>query len=77
MVQNIKAMRRNGDIPKDVSIVRDIVNKEIKIYTDAGRVQRPVFIVENNKMKIKKSHIKRLQMNPRDPGYIDFNYLLK
>lgn len=90
LVRNFRAMRRIGDVPKDLSIVRDIVNKEVKIYTDAGRVQRPIFIVENNKLKIKKNHIRRLSKDTKlrinktkeskegkDKALIDFNDLLK
>ena len=54
-------MRRNLDIPKEVSIVKDTQSKEIRIYTDARRVQRPLFIVENNKLKIKQSLINELK----------------
>lgn len=32
-------------IPIEVSINFDFVNKEIRIYTDAGRCMRPLFIV--------------------------------
>jgi DNA-directed RNA polymerase II subunit RPB2 len=32
-------------IPIEVSINLDFVNKEIRIYTDAGRCMRPLFIV--------------------------------
>jgi hypothetical protein len=31
-------MRRSNRIPKEYSIVRDIDKREIKIYTDGGRV---------------------------------------
>lgn len=41
-------MRRSYTIPKEISIVRDINNKEIRFFTDNGRVQRPLFIVENS-----------------------------
>lgn len=55
LVKSIKDMRRSQTIPKEISIVRDIYTKEIKFFTDAGRVQRPLFIVEDNKLKIKKA----------------------
>lgn len=48
LVKNIKDMRRTYTIPKEISIVRDIYTKEIKFFTDSGRVQRPLFIVENS-----------------------------
>ena len=40
--------------------MRDIYAKEIKFFTDAGRVQRPLFIVENNSLRIKKNTIPEL-----------------
>ncbi|EAR95419.1 DNA-directed RNA polymerase II protein (macronuclear) [Tetrahymena thermophila SB210] len=44
------------------SIVRDIINKEIRIYTDQGRGMRPVFTVQEicegkNRLKITKSKL--------------------
>lgn len=48
LVREIKEMRRSYTIPKEISIVRDINNKEIRFFTDNGRVQRPLFIVENS-----------------------------
>jgi len=57
LVRSIKGLRRNYEIPKEISIVRDITNKEIRFYTDAGRVQRPLFITENGKILLKKGHI--------------------
>lgn len=53
-------MRRDSTLPEEISIVRDIRTKEIRFLTDAGRVQRPLFIVEHNKLKIKKTHIQRI-----------------
>ena len=50
-------MRRQYAIAKEISIVRDIYGKEIRFLTDSGRVQRPLFIVDNNRLKIKKDHI--------------------
>lgn len=57
MVVSLRIARQNGDIPEEVSIVRDIIQREIKIYTDAGRMLRPLFNVENNKIKLKKSQM--------------------
>lgn len=36
-------------MPEEVSIVRDITNKEIRIFTDAGRICRPLYIVDEEK----------------------------
>lgn len=43
-----------------MSIVRDIQSNEIRILTDQGRVQRPCFIVENNRLKITKHDVKMI-----------------
>lgn len=57
LVESLRDMRRSLRVPKEVSIVRDFLNKEIRFYTDAGRIQRPLFIVEENKIKLKSEHI--------------------
>jgi DNA-directed RNA polymerase II subunit RPB2 len=38
LVEDIIEMRRKYTIPKEISIVRDIGKREIKFFTDAGRV---------------------------------------
>ena len=47
LVSSMKDLRRRHEIPSEISIVRDIANKEVRMFTDAGRVQRPLFIVKN------------------------------
>lgn len=42
-------------------MVRDIRDREIRIYTDAGRVCRPLLIVEKQKLALKKKHIDQLK----------------
>jgi DNA-directed RNA polymerase II subunit RPB2 len=54
-------MRRSGHIKGEVSIVRDIRERELRLFTDAGRVCRPLFIVdEDQSLRIKREHIDRL-----------------
>lgn len=53
----LKRLRRSGRISSEVSLVRDIGNKEIRILTDEGRIARPLFQVANNKLIINQSHI--------------------
>jgi len=57
----LRGLRRSGGLSKDFSIVRDITNKEIRIFSDAGRLQRPVFIVEGTSLNIKRSHLQQLR----------------
>jgi len=60
LLNDIRTARRQNSLPKEYSIVRDIEKKEIKIYTDAGRVQRAMFIVEDNQMMIRKKHVEMI-----------------
>lgn len=58
LVQTMKNLRRRGDISPEITIVRDIREQEFKILTDAGRVYRPLFVVENgSELKLQKEHV--------------------
>lgn len=57
LIKSIKEIRRRQDLPSEISIVRDILNKEIRFFTDGGRVMRPLFIVEDSQILLKKGHI--------------------
>ncbi|KAI1408354.1 DNA-dependent RNA polymerase II beta subunit [Hypoxylon sp. FL1857] len=46
LVRDIQALRRANQIPSEVSLVRDIRDREFKIFSDAGRVMRPLFVVQ-------------------------------
>jgi len=60
LVKTLRSLRRSEDISAEVSVVRDIQAKELRIYCDPGRCCRPIFIVEDQKLKIRKSHIRKL-----------------
>ncbi|KAF8516141.1 DNA-dependent RNA polymerase II second largest subunit [Hysterangium stoloniferum] len=66
LVKTIKKLRRKDDISPEVSVVRDIRERELRLYTDAGRVCRPLFIVENQQLMIQKKHVRWLQQGHRD-----------
>jgi len=58
----LRKLRRQMDIiVSEVSIVHDISNREMKFYTDAGRISRPLLIVEKQKLLLKKKHIDMLK----------------
>ncbi|OTA90419.1 hypothetical protein M434DRAFT_78013 [Hypoxylon sp. CO27-5] len=46
LVKDIQALRRANQIPAEVSLIRDIRDREFKIFSDAGRVMRPLFVVQ-------------------------------
>jgi DNA-directed RNA polymerase II subunit RPB2 len=58
LVHTIKKLRRCGDISAEVSVVRDVRERELRIFTDAGRVCRPLFIVEEDmNLALKRHHL--------------------
>ncbi|XP_071485515.1 DNA-directed RNA polymerase II subunit RPB2 [Diadema setosum] len=62
LMNTLKKLRRQMDIiVSEVSMVRDIREREIRIFTDAGRICRPLLIVENQKLLLKKRHINMLK----------------
>ncbi|CAK4076589.1 unnamed protein product [Aphanomyces euteiches] len=61
LVKTLRSLRRCVDIDAEVSVIRDLMQKELRIYTDAGRVCRPLFIVENNRLLLQKQHVVKLQ----------------
>lgn len=61
LVDTFRSLRRMVDIDAEVSIVRDISQKEVRIYTDAGRICRPLFVVQDQQLAIKRHHILQLQ----------------
>merc|ERR550534_182841 len=62
LMTTLRKLRRQMDIiVSEVSMVRDIQDREIRIYTDAGRICRPLLIVENLKLLLKKRHIDQLK----------------
>nr|VDD04374.1 unnamed protein product [Brassica rapa] len=63
LVKTLRLLRRSvsNGINTEVSVVRDIRLKELRIYTDYGRCSRPLFIVDNQRLLIKKNDIYALQ----------------
>ena len=61
IVEKIKLYRRNGLIPIYTSVTFDIGQNTVFIYTDAGRICRPIFYrdIETGKMSFEKESIKR------------------
>ena len=46
LVEKLRSFRREGNISHEISVIRDIKEKELRLQTDAGRVCRPLFVVE-------------------------------
>ena len=57
----MRHFRRIGVIHPHVSIAFHISSKEIVIHTEAGRVTRPLIIIENRKSRFTPEIIKRIK----------------
>ncbi|PLB49620.1 DNA-dependent RNA polymerase II RPB140 [Aspergillus steynii IBT 23096] len=68
LVHTMQVLRHKSLISHEVSLIRDIREREFKIFTDAGRVCRPLFVVDNDpssencgSLVLNKDHIRRLE----------------
>lgn len=61
VIEGLKELRRSLEIDKEMSIVKDVVERELRIFCDGGRVCRPLFTVKNNKLSIKRDHIRMIE----------------
>jgi len=53
IVDTLRRYRRKIVIPPSTSIVRDFITNEVRVYTDAGRCIRPLYIVDSgNKLRM-------------------------
>ena len=59
----LSASKRRLDFESEVAIVTDLNNKEIKIFTDAGRAMRPLYVVneKTQSLNIRRKHITQLK----------------
>ncbi|XP_073299286.1 DNA-directed RNA polymerase II subunit RPB2-like [Primulina huaijiensis] len=69
LVKTLKQLRRQVDVNTEVGIIRDIRLKELRLYTDYGRCSRPLFIVEKQRLLIKKKDILALQQRESHEEY--------
>lgn len=59
----LKKKRQEGFIDKYTCVFLDFPNKEIGIYSDGGRLIRPVLIVDNNKINLEKDTLKQIELD--------------
>ena len=69
----LKKKRRIGVIDKFTSIYLDFQRKEIGIYSDGGRLIRPVLIVENDKLNMTKEVLEEIKRENTDYPVIKKN----
>ncbi|KAL9115975.1 MAG: hypothetical protein Q9227_000343 [Pyrenula ochraceoflavens] len=67
LVEHFRDLRRKTHLPDMTALVWDIRDREFRINTDAGRIVRPLFVVESNpahpnkgNLVLNKNHVARL-----------------
>ncbi|OQO11818.1 DNA-directed RNA polymerase II subunit RPB2 [Cryoendolithus antarcticus] len=68
LMEVLHDIRRKGLISFECTIIRDVREREIKIFTDAGRVMRPLFVVDNDpksanrgNLMLQREHVDKLK----------------
>ena len=57
LVNLLKLYRRNGILPVYTSLSFDIEHNEVNIYTDAGRLTRPIYYIDDKKISYERGDI--------------------
>ena len=63
LVKMLKLYRRNGIIPTFMSISFNYQNNEISIYTDVGRLTRPIYYIEDGNLSFNRQDVTELFTN--------------
>ena len=71
-VENVRKMRREGKIPPYVNIAYHEHLNEVRILTSAGRIVRPLIVVENGVPKLTKEILEKVKR-----GELTFSDLVK
>ncbi len=68
-VKKIRERRRRSELPVQINVRNDENFQVITIYTEPGRVLRPLIIIENGASKLKNEHLLRIEQG--DMKWVD------
>ncbi|KAI9718514.1 MAG: DNA-dependent RNA polymerase II [Chrysothrix sp. TS-e1954] len=67
LVSRLQELRKNATLRYEITLVQDVREREFKIYTDAGRVMRPLYVIEDDpksvncgNLVLNQNHIRQL-----------------
>jgi DNA-directed RNA polymerase subunit B' len=72
LVQDIRKMRRKGEISHEINVSYKEYNGDVILHTDRGRARRPLIVLEDGKPLISGEETDRLRKKE-----IDFNYFVQ
>ena len=62
-VEDLKDLRRKGDVAEDVNVYHDIETDDVYVMSDEGRARRPLIIVKEGKPLLTDKHLDQLHNN--------------
>ena len=69
LVRTLRKLRRCLDVSAEMSVVRDVRDKELSLYTDAGRICRSLFVVTpDQNLVLNQGHIEGLHSQEKQWG---------
>nr|KAJ3418266.1 DNA-dependent RNA polymerase II [Polyrhizophydium stewartii] len=61
LVTMLRRLRRTVDVSPEVSVVHDVRDKELRLFTDAGRIARSLFVVNPEQtLNLRREHVQQL-----------------
>jgi DNA-directed RNA polymerase II subunit RPB2 len=67
LVAQLRSIRRSGELGVagdvhqfEIALVYDVAARELRVQTDAGRMCRPLFVVQDQEIAVRKSHIRKI-----------------
>lgn len=76
MLNFLKLKKMKNDIDKTVSLYLNYQKKELNIYTDGGRMYRPVLRVNNNKLALTNDIIDQIKKQNKTTDKMSWNDIL-
>ncbi|PVU97084.1 hypothetical protein BB560_005767 [Smittium megazygosporum] len=77
LVSTLLGLRRKLEFTYELSIVRDFREKELRLFTDSGRVMRPLFVVQNLRLLLTKDIVRAIEARDvNDPEAVQWHDLL-
>ena len=61
LVEELRKMRRQGFISRQVNVALNDNTREVIINSDMGRARRPLLVVENGALKVTPDHIEKIK----------------
>nr|UXY87780.1 DNA-directed RNA polymerase II second largest subunit [Cryptomonas curvata] len=60
LTKKIRELRRSGNLNDEISITLDHKEKEIRIFTDSGRISRPLIVIGYNQLDKNKNNFEKI-----------------